>query len=286
MFGLLLVVILGAFLYWRALVPTHEGEWQALQARLPEASLHQGYLSQTREPQASADTSQTSDYIRLRGVRDFRYHPDGSIAEGRYLEGDYYLQDLKGVWLGISHFGEPGLAHTFLSFEFSEDNFLVASIEARLRPEQSYHPLLGLVRQYPRLLVWGTEADIIGLRTHVRKERVLLYPLRLSPEQAQGLLVALTMETAELSKTPDFYNTLTDNCATGLLKFEPDYRWYASLMDYRILLPGFVDGLLLERGWIAAEGSLTDLRQRASVAAETAPPTAEHFSAALRSGWR
>src|SRR5690606_6985026 len=137
-YSLLLVMTFGGFLYWRALVPTHEGDWQLLQERLPEASLHQ--------------TEDADVYIKLRGIRDFRYGEDGSIAETRYLENVYYPQDVNRVWLGLSHFAEPGMAHAFLSFEFPQGN-LVVSIEARLRPDQSYNPLLGLVRQYPRMLV-------------------------------------------------------------------------------------------------------------------------------------
>ncbi len=241
-----------------------------MQARLPEAELISG---------------EAGEVLRLRGLRDFRYLPDASPAGPRYLDADYPVADLDRVWVGISHFGEPGLAHTFLSFEFGDGRFLVASVEARLRPGQSYNPFRGLIRQYHKLLVWGTEADIVGLRSHIRGERVLLYPLSLSQEQRRGLLGALVAETAELQQRPAFYNTLLDNCTTNLLKYQPDYRWYASLLDYRVLLPGYIDGLLLEQGWIAPGTDLAGLRVKAQVQPALTHPDAADFSRAIRQGW-
>lgn len=263
---------LGAALYWSALRPTHEGVWQSLQSRLPIVTIDQG---------------ENGDIYRIDNLRDFRYHPDGAIATPQYFSAQYQPADLQQVWLGISHFGGYGFAHTFLSFEFSEQLFLVASVEARLRADQSYNPLFGLVRQYNKLVVLGSEADVIGLRSHIRSERVLLYPLTLSKEQMQYLFRAVMVDAQQLSMRPSFYNTLLDNCTTNLLKHDPDYHVYNSLIDYRLLLPGYSDAVVQERGWMPDGASLESLRQRATVVVtEKVGLDAEGFSQAIRRGWQ
>src|SRR5690606_39808368 len=142
-FGLLLVLSLGAVLYWSAQTPSHDGDWQTAHARLPVvASGH----------------DERGQFYQLTNLRDFRYHMDGSIAAAEYRSGRFAAADLRRIWFGISHFGGYGLAHTFLSFEFADGQYLVASVEARMRPEQNYHPLFGLIRQYNKIVVLGTEA--------------------------------------------------------------------------------------------------------------------------------
>lgn len=267
---LLLVVVLGGGMYWQTLTPTHEGEWTRVQQRLPGVQL----VSDSR-----------GEFYQVKNFRDFRYDEDGAVAVENYLDKEYAPADLRRVWFGISHFGGYGFAHTFLSFEFADDDFLVLSIEARLRPTQSYDPFLGLVRQYHKIIVLGSESDIIGLRTHSRGERVLLYPLQLQPAQAEFLLRALMDDVQQLAAQPEFYNTLLDNCATGLLKHTPDYRVYSPLLDYRLMLPGYSDAVVQEKGWIDTRVPLTELRALAQIDVTLTLPAADDFSQAIRHGW-
>jgi hypothetical protein len=263
-------LLLGPIIYWCAHTPSHDGEWSELQTHLPEVVRHE---------QAGGVV------YEVRHLRDFRYHSDGSPSTRQYLEAKYDSSGLHQVWFGISHFGEPGLAHTFLSFEFADDVFLVASVEARLRPHQSYNPLFGMARQYSKMIVLGTEADVIGLRTHSRGERVLLYPLKLDKAQSAYLLHTLMDDVRQLARQPSFYHTLFDNCATNLLKYDPAYRVYTSLLDYRLLLPGFADGVVQEKGWITARYPLEELRSVAQIDSAKTTPEALDFSRAIRRGW-
>lgn len=261
---------LGAVLYWLALTASHDGDWLTLQARLPIVT-------------RSQDTH--GEFYHIDNLRDFRYHADGSLASSRYFAEQYYPADLRQVWLGVSHFGGHGFAHTFLSFEFAEQQYLVVSVEARLKNGQSYNPFLGLVRQYNKLMVLGTEADIIGLRSHIRAERVLLYPLKFDAKQASYLLAAIMNDVSALSEQPAFYNTLLDNCATNLLKHAPDYHFYTTLIDYRLMLPGYSDAVIRDRGWLPEAESLASLRQRAEVVVGNIALESEDFSLAIRKGW-
>lgn len=268
---ILILIILALGFYLSSLNASNEGEWTPLQAQLPTIQI--------------TEQNNTTTY-HINHVRDFRYAADQTITQNRYLTEIYALEDLQQVWLGISHFGGKGLAHTFLSFEFSGNRFLAASVEARLHSEQHYNPVFGLFRQYAKMVVLATEQDVIGLRTHIRHEKVLLYPLRPNSDQQQFVFKSIMADAQAISQKADFYNTLLDNCATNLLKYDPDYRFYTSLLDYRLLLPGFSDEVAQEKGWIDANQSLLTLREQATINPENIDVSADNFSELVRQSWK
>ena len=192
------------------------------------------------------------DIITINNLRDFRYQASftggDNIIEARYIERQYKLSEVKQLWYGISHFAEHGFAHVFLSFEFSDGQFLVVSVEARLEQQHSdgYHPLKGLLRQYQKTLVLATEEDVIGLRTHIRKEQLYLYPVTLSQLRLKALLLNHLRSSEDLLDNPSFYNTFSDNCMTGLLKVTSTLNHWWQWLDYRIILPGYSDQLLFQ----------------------------------------
>lgn len=250
-------------LYLLFTFPTHDGDWQVLQARLPEVSV-------------------AGDAYRIHHIRDFSYRSDHRIRTVRYQEQEYALKDLRRIWLGLSHFSGYGLAHSFLSFEFEDGRYLVASVEARMRPGQSYSPFAGMLRRYPKIIVLGTERDVVGLRSRIRQERVLLYPLELTEAQRRHVFTGMMQDVQQLREKPSFYNTLLDNCTTGLLRHDPEHRFWRNLFDYRLLLPGFSDGYALEKGWIRTDRDLQQWRKHAAVSAAFDPEAAD-FSRKIRS---
>ncbi|NRB38324.1 MAG: DUF4105 domain-containing protein [Pseudomonadales bacterium] len=198
--------------------------------------------------------SVNGDILSIKNQRDFRYSANqddsgDNILQARYIHRDYKLSDLKQLWYGISHFGPYGLAHVFVSFEFAKNQFLVVSIEARLEQEQQggYNPILGLFRHYQKTVVLATEEDVIGLRSHLRQEKVYLYPLQLSTIQLRTLLFNYLRLNEDLQQHPVFYNSFTDNCMTGLLRATSRLNQWWQWLDYRIILPGFSDRLLYEK---------------------------------------
>jgi hypothetical protein len=208
----------------------------------------------------------TAETIQISHLRDFRFDKSGRVLEKRYLDKSYQLEDLKSTWAGISHFGGPGLAHVFMSFEFSDSRYLVVSIEARLTVDDvSYQPFSGLFRRYTKTVVLATEQDVIGLRTHIRGEKVYLYKLRLSQLQQVSLLLDFLNVAQTLRTEPEFYNTLLDNCMTGLLARTERFRSWVSWLDYRIMLPGYSDRLGYDMGLIDNSEPLQKVRGRALI---------------------
>jgi len=231
------------------------------------------------------------DNIEISQMRDFRYKGNGEILAANYINRHYSLSELSGVWLGISHFGDYGLAHTFLSFEFtprdgSAAQYLVTSIEARLKADQaSYSPVTGLFRNYMRMVVLATEEDVIGVRTHHRQESVYLYPLNFSATESRALLLSLLNENDYLSLEADFYNTFSDNCLLGLIKKLFIFQKQAHTFDYRTLLPGYFDELAYELNLIQNNQSFNTLKQRALIEAAAIPEINPQFSTAIRAKW-
>ncbi|MEP4485849.1 MAG: DUF4105 domain-containing protein [Halioglobus sp.] len=247
--------------------PLNSGPWQPGQTRTPVAEISGRTLSIT-------------------DVRDFTYARDSTeVVDRRYVDKTYNLDQLDRVWFGLSHFGPYGMAHSFLSFEFTSGDNLVLSLEARLRPDQSYSPTLGLMRQYTKIYVMATERDVIGLRTQHRGERVLLYPIvnygNTSPE---AFLRTFLTDLNALATTPAFYNTLLDNCLTNLLKntASSDEIGFA---DLRVLLPGRSDRLTYIFGATPDSMPFETARAMATIKPESTSTNDSEFSTKIRCGW-
>ncbi len=235
-------------LFLASKTPSNERSWQTQFQILPTVELEK-------------------DTISIHNVRDYRYNRDGTIAQIRYLDETYQLSEFKQAWYGLSHFGDNGLAHVFLSFEFSNDTFLVVSIEARLEEKHTdgYDPIKGLFRNYTKTIVLATEQDVIGLRTHIRSEPVYLHKLNVPELYTKPLLLNFLREAQVLTRKPTFYNTLIDNCMTGLLAQSDQFRSVFSWVDSRIILPGNSDEIAYELGYISNTESLDQVRESALI---------------------
>ena len=241
-----LVVLLFLLVWMAGHPPRHDRTWAMGQERLARVDFE-------------------GDHVRIHDFRFFRYRADGSVAEPAYETRSFRIDDLASVWLGISHFGRFGMAHTFMSFGFKDGRYLAISIEARREEGEGYNPLAGLFRKYDLIHVVGDERDIVGVRSHIRHEEVYLYRLELSSWQAENLFVSMLTVVNDIYQSPQFYNTLLDNCLTGLLRYAEAIPFWQQWVDYRLILPGFVDEVAYGLGVLAGEGALTDLQARALV---------------------
>ena len=64
---------------------------------------------------------------------------------------------------------------------------------------------------------------------------------------------------------PRFYNTLTDNCTTDILRHAERLSVLDLYLDYRALLPGYSDSLAYELGLIENGLPLAEVRARARI---------------------
>lgn len=243
---------------------SHDRDWVQAQAQVPQITFE-------------------GDLVTVQNVRNFSYATDRSVTEAAYYNRTYDLSELTSVWYGISHFAEfAGMAHTFLSFGFADDVYLTLSIEARREVGEAFSPVKGLFRNYELIYVLGDERDVIGSRSHIRGERVQLYRVSLTREVSAELFRLMLTEAQNINAKPQFYNTLIDNCTTGIFKHARRLPPWRRLFDYRIVLPGYSDGLLFDYDLIGAGGSLTEARHQATINPDLVSLETADFSAALR----
>jgi hypothetical protein len=243
--------------------PSHQRQWKTEYAVLAQAQV-------------------AGDQVTISNVRNFTYNADGSVRDPRYEDRTYDLSKLTTVWYGISHFFDYGLAHTFVSFGFEDGNYVTISIEARQEVSQTYSPLRGLLREYELIYVAADERDVVGVRSHVRDERVYLYQVIGAPEKAPRLFLAMLKIMNEIYEKPRFYNTLTDNCTTNILQHAERLSTLDLYLDYRALLPGYSDSLAYELGVIENGLSLPEVRARARIDPAAAAIDDPEFSRRIR----
>jgi len=201
--------------------------------------------------------------VTIKNVKNFTYASTTSYTTNYYDE-TYDLDKIKRVWYVVEPFaGIPGSAHTFLSFEFENDQFVSISVEIRKEKGEKYHPFKGLFNNYELMYVIANENDAIKLRSNHRKDIVYVYPANATKEKTQKLFLSMVNRANELRDNPEFYNTITNTCTTNIVahinEITPKRVPFLSL---RILLPENSDKLAYELGLIDTSLSFEETRKR------------------------
>ena len=76
-----------------------------------------------------------------------------------------------------------------------------------------------------------------------------------------------------LAKRPEFYDTITNNCTTNIVRHIDRVRPNRVAYDVRLLLPGYSDQLAFNQGLIVPSGTFEQTRQRAYI-----NPLAERYA--------
>ena len=240
---LLLAAVAGAWL-WHSITPSNHRQWIPEQAIMPHARF-EGSL------------------VHLQGVRNFRWEGRDRFSPA-WEERTFDLDRLQTVWFILAPFGKEwrGPAHAMLSFGFADSSFLAVSVEARKEPGEGYSIWKGLLKRYELLYVVADERDVLPLRAVIRGDDVFVYPLRASPEKVRQLLVSMLLRANELARHPRFYNTLTGNCTTTLLRHANDVAERPLRGGWRVLLPGYSDQVLRDAQLLPADLTLEQARQK------------------------
>jgi len=238
--GGFLVVLAG----WLTLQPSNNRDWQPDLAVLAYADIN-------------------GNEVTVHNIRncDYRTETDFDV---RHYDKTFDLQKIRTVDLYMVYWGAPYMAHTMMSFGFEGGDYLCFSIETRKTKGQDYSAIKGLFRQFTLISVVADERDLVRLRTNYRKgEEVYLYRLRNTPEQARRFLLDYLRRLNRLRKQPEWYNAVTDNCTTGIRvqRTAADRAPW----DWRMLANGYGDELLYERGMIATNFPLAELKQRCHI---------------------
>jgi hypothetical protein len=254
------VVLLG----WSTIRPSHDREWKTEVAVMPRAVIE-------------------GDQLRISNFRNFTYRSNDDF-DVRYEDRVFDLADLKAVDFFISYWQPGPVGHTFVSFDFGDDDPLCVSIEIRPEIGEGFAPVGSMFKQFELIYVAGDERDIVGVRTLHRKEDVYLYRTRTSPKNARALLEHYMERMNQLADQPEFYHLLSNSCTVNSI-----YHAWASAglerrYDIRFLLNGLIDQVLYSEGLVDTTLPFAELRKNSLINEEAQSPGNLDFSTAIRRG--
>jgi hypothetical protein len=250
--------------WWFSLQPSNNRDWLPDMAVLPYADI-------------------AGNQVNIHNIRNCDYRTETDYDVHHY-DRTFDLDALRTVDLYLVTWGSPDIAHTMISFGFTNGQYVCFSIETRKQKGEEYSALRGFFRQFELTYVIADERDLVRLRTNYRKgEEVCLYRLQVTPAQGRKLFLDYLRRANALHDHAEWYNALTDNC-TIAIRTQRDAADRAP-WDWRMLINGHLDELLYERGTIVTNLPLAELKKRSNInaRAQAADPAAD-FSAAIRKG--
>ena len=258
----LAVLAAAVFTWWGSLTPSNTRDWQ------PDVA---------RQPTVIFD----GDLVTVKNVRNFRYRSETDYDE-RWEERHFDLAKLNGMDVFFSHWASPLIAHTIMSWSFSDGQHLAVSIETRKEKGEEYSAVAGFFRQYELIYVAADEADVVKLRTNFRGEEVYVYRLRRPLGRERALLVDYLEAMNAVAREPAWYNALTTNCTTTIRQRVMHAGGNLPL-SWKLLANGYLPELLYANGALDTRLPFPELKALSHINARArAASDADDFSAAIR----
>lgn len=234
------------FIFWITVllivrVPSNERVWSEDQAVLPHAEF-------------------VDDVVYIKNIRNFTYTSKDEYIPS-YYDKKVIIADIETVDYIVEPLASVAVAHTLLSFGLSDGSRIAISVEIRKEAGEDFSPTKGMFQEYEIMYVVVDERDALILRAVHRDNPVYIYPTVASKESVQKLFVDMLTRATELTKAPEFYNTLTNTCATNIADHINNIVPEKVTWDYRLLLPKDSDVLAYELGFIDNSVPLEDLRK-------------------------
>lgn len=235
----------GAVLLWWMLIPaSNTRDWQPDLAVLPWAEVN-------------------GDQLTFHNVRNCNYRSESDF-DVRYYDRTFDLRKLRAADLFVVTWGSPHIAHTMMSFDFDNDQYLCFSIETRKEKGEGYSVIKGFFKQFELMYVAADERDVVKLRTNFRGEQVRIYRAKAPPDVCRKVLLGYVKAVNSLRDRPEWYNALTSNCLTNVrghtLPYAANKHW-----DWRFLLNGHLDELMYERQTIDTSLPFAELKEKSLV---------------------
>jgi hypothetical protein len=243
--SLFFLVFAAVVLWWLTIPAANQRDWQPDVAVLPSAMID-------------------GDRVTVRNIRDLVYRTETDFTP-RYYDKTFDLNKLDGLDLIAVYWMGDAIAHIMLSFEFGGE-YLTVSIETRKERDERYSSLLGFFKQYELIYIVGDERDLVGVRTTYRNppEDVYLYRTRMDPPRTRALFLEYLREINDLTREPAWYNTLTTNCTTDIVR-RARLAGTALPRSWKILLSGYVPEYLYDLGGLDTSLPFAELRARSRV---------------------
>jgi hypothetical protein len=255
-FGVVLV-------YWLLIPPSNNRDWQPDVKILPSVQID-------------------GNMITVRNIRncDYRSETDYTVS---YYDKTFDLSKLQGADLFICFWGPTLIAHTIMSFDFDNGQYLCISIETRKEKGEDYSAVKGFFKQFELIYIVADERDLIRLRTNFRKETVYLYRLTAKPSLVREVLLDYLKSVDKLNSHPEWYNALTENCTTAIRGHTAPYAH--GKMSWKIIANGYLDTLLYERKAIDTNMPFDQLKALSQISGKALKAgNGDDFSVKIREG--
>jgi hypothetical protein len=206
--------------WYFSIPPSNDRDWERNVAILPTAAIN-------------------GNLVEIRNIRNFQYRTKHDYTPG-YYDRTFDLDKLESVDLITVYWGSPAIAHIITSFGFSGGEYVAFSIEMRHENGEPGSMVKSFFRKYELVYVVADERDVLGLRAKFRQpiERVHIYRTRLPLEHQRTLFLSYVEKVNALAQQPEWYNTLQDNCTTGVLERTRSYSGRGRY-NWKILLSGY-----------------------------------------------
>ncbi|MCH7851018.1 MAG: DUF4105 domain-containing protein [Nanoarchaeota archaeon] len=199
-------------------------------------------------------------FVTLYNIRNFSYNSKTDYTVD-YYNKTFDLELLDSLWYLVEPFSDfQGAAHTFLSFGFG-DEYVVLSVEIRKEKGEKFSPVRALFKQYELMYVFGSEEDIIQLRSNYRLDDVFLYPVKTTKERMKIVFIDAVNRANELSENPEYYHSITNTCMTNLVDHtNAVVPGRVPFLKLGIFMPGYSDKLAYELGILDTDLSYEEIR--------------------------
>ena len=197
--------------------------------------------------------------VLLSNIRDWHYALE-TITSKDTFDARYDPDDILAIWMYEQELGPIGLiAHTFLVFEFDESygrgRYLGLSVETRREEGEEYSIIGGALRSFEITHIWATEADLVTRRVQYLDYPLTRYKLEVPAAYRARIFLQFARESQSLASVPRWYNTITNNCTSSLIRYVNQSEPGAIPVHYSYALTGKVDDYLETLGYRSTESS-------------------------------
>jgi len=246
------------------------------------SNLRDWSLDQKILPNVSFQDLEIGMQVSVENIRDAVYLSRDEY-EVNYYDSIFRVEDIVSVDFFVEELFSVAVAHTFLSFGFSDGSYLVVSTEIRKEEGEEFSPLKWFFREYELMYVLASEQDILKVRAVHRDNPVYRYELALNDIQKQDLFVSMMKQAEKLYETPEFYNTFFNSC-NQLIVEHLRLIGIDIPFDYRIFLPKNSGEFLSETWLLDTNNDFSLMKENAFISDKIQEADSkENFSEYIRS---